>query len=113
MCRESRMCRLGRLWMTRRRTLGGIVSVAAMLCAGIGVAGAQDGLVEAVKANDIAAVRTLLGKDADVNAASPDGTTALHRAVDRDVPEIVQLLIRAGANIKATNRYGTTPLWLA
>jgi ankyrin repeat protein len=43
----------------------------------------------------------------------PDGTTALHWAVERDAIEIVQLLIRAGANVKATNRYGATPLWLA
>ena len=99
--------------MTRRRTLDGIVTVAVILCAGIGVAGAQDRLVEAIKANDVAAVRTLLDTRVDVNAAKPDGTTALHWAVDRDSPEIVQLLIRAGANVKAANRYGATPLWLA
>ena len=27
--------------------------------------------------------------------------------------EIVELLVRAGANVKAANRYGVTPLWLA
>ena len=26
---------------------------------------------------------------------------------------MVQALIRAGANVKAANRYGVTPLWLA
>ena len=66
-----------------------------------------------ITANDVAAVRALLDKHADVNAARPDGTTALHWAVDRDAPEIVQLLVRAGANVKAANRYGATPLWLA
>jgi len=48
-----------------------------------------------------------------VNATQPDGTTPLHWAVDRDRPDIVQMLIRAGANVKAANRYGATPLWLA
>jgi uncharacterized protein len=99
--------------MMRRRTFDGIVTVALILCAGIGVARAQDGLVEAIQANDVAAIRTLLDKRTDVNAAKPDGTTALHWAVDRDSPEIVQLLIRAGADVKAANRYGVTPLWLA
>ena len=75
--------------------------------------GAQDRLIDAVKANDAATVRTLLDKRVDVNAVQADGTTALHWAVDRDDTEIVQLLIRAGANVKATNRYGATPLWLA
>ena len=55
--------------MTRRRTLDGIVTVAVILCAGIGVAGAQDRLIDAITANDVAAVRALLDKHADVNAA--------------------------------------------
>jgi ankyrin repeat protein len=46
-------------------------------------------------------------------ATDPDGTTALHRAVDRDDLKEVSALLRGGANAKATNRYGITPLWLA
>ena len=61
----------------------------------------------------MARLRALIEKHVDVNAPQPDGTTALHWAVDRDQPDMVQLLIRAGANVKATNRYGATPLWLA
>jgi ankyrin repeat protein len=76
-------------------------------------AAAQVGLVDAVKAGDVARVRVLIDKRADVNAAQPDGTTPLHWAVDREQTVIVQLLIRAGANVKAANRYGATPLWLA
>jgi ankyrin repeat protein len=78
-----------------------------------GAARAQHRLIDAIKANDVAAVRGLLDTRVDVNAVQTDGTTALHWAVDRDSAEIVQLLIRAGANVKATNRYGSTPLWLA
>ena len=37
----------------------------------------------------------------DVNAAQPDGTTALHWAVVWNNDEAVKLLLRAGANVKA------------
>ncbi len=83
------------------------------MCAGARTAGAQSSLVDAIKAGDTAGVRALLDTRADVNATQQDGTAPLHWAVDRDSPEIVQMLIRAGANVKAANRYGATPLWLA
>ena len=87
--------------------------LAAVWLVGVGISSAQGRLIDAVRANDVGAVRTLLDARADVNAVQPDGTTALHWAVERDALEIVQLLIRAGANVTATNRYGATPLWLA
>ena len=40
-------------------------------------------------------------------------TTPLHRAVERDDAAEVARLIRAGADIKATNRYGVAPISLA
>ena len=33
--------------------------------------------------------------------------------MDRDDLEIAEMLIRAGANVNAANRYGVTPLYLA
>jgi uncharacterized protein len=48
--------------------------------------------------------------------ASPraaSGTTALHRAVERDDAGEVARLIRAGADVKAANRYGAAPISLA
>jgi uncharacterized protein len=42
-----------------------------------------------------------------------DGTTDLHRAAHRDDVAAVEELIRAGADVKAANRYGVTPLSLA
>jgi ankyrin repeat protein len=48
-----------------------------------------------------------------VNKVDPDGTTSLHWAVrNNDVDEAAKL-IKAGANVKAQNRYGITPLYLA
>ena len=42
-----------------------------------------------------------------------DGATALHWAVYRDDLETANLLIRAGANVRAANREGVTPLAMA
>jgi len=60
------------------------------------------------------AVRALLKQAVDVNAAQGDGMTALHWAASKDDAELAQLLIYAGANVRATTRLGgITPLWLA
>ena len=58
-------------------------------------------------------MRALLQQRVDVNTPEADGTTALHWAAHRDDLDTVDLLIRAGANVKAANRYGVTPLSLA
>jgi ankyrin repeat protein len=42
-----------------------------------------------------------------------DGTTALHRAVERDDLPAATALLKAGADANAANRYGVTPLSLA
>jgi ankyrin repeat protein len=70
-------------------------------------------LVDAVKQSNIAAVRSLLQRKADVNASGPDGATALHWAAELDNLESARVLVGAGANAKASNRYGVTPLSLA
>jgi ankyrin repeat protein len=64
-------------------------------------------------------VRTLvaIGALAAVSAAcifaQVDGTTALHWAVRNDDVAMVESLLRAGASVKAANRYGVTPLSIA
>ncbi|HUA20534.1 MAG TPA: ankyrin repeat domain-containing protein [Bryobacteraceae bacterium] len=70
-------------------------------------------LADAAMDRDIAKVRSLLKLHADVNAPQADGTTALHWAARWNNPEMADLLIRAGANVKAQNRFGATPLLLA
>ncbi len=69
-------------------------------------------LIDAVKRQDPAAVRALLPKS-QVNSPEADGFTALHWAVQRDNLAIVDLLLKAGANAKATTRYQVPPLYLA
>jgi uncharacterized protein len=70
-------------------------------------------VVDAVKDGDRAGAIALLRQHVDVNAAEPDGTTALHWAARQDDRELADLLIKAGANVKAANRYGVTALYLA
>jgi ankyrin repeat protein len=70
-------------------------------------------LVEAIKRGDTAAVRALLDKRDEVNAAEPDGTTPLHWAVHSNDARTVTMIVRAGGNVAAANRYGVTPLMLA
>jgi ankyrin repeat protein len=76
-------------------------------------AGREATVLEAVRNADHAALRALIQQRADLNAGTPDGTTALHVAVERDDIEATDLLLRAGANAKAANRYGVTPLYVA
>ncbi len=68
-------------------------------------------LVDAVKNQDKDAARALLKQQhPDVNAAEPDGTTALHWAAHWNDLEIADRLLRAGADVRAVNRYGVSPL---
>ena len=70
-------------------------------------------LADAAEKMDRASVRALLEQRVDVNTPQADGMTALHWAAYHDDLETAKLLVRAGANVKAANRYGVTPLSLA
>src|SRR5579871_1966371 len=76
-------------------------------------AGGTASIVDAVKKGDEAAVQALIQQKADVNAAEPDGTTALQWAAYSDDLKTVDLLLRSGAKVNAANDLGATPLWLA
>src|SRR5271165_6427494 len=73
---------------------------------GVAAAGGDVRLADAVMNGDTETVQTLLKLRVDVDAPQADGTTALDWAVRRDNLETADLLIHAGANVKATNRYG-------
>jgi ankyrin repeat protein len=93
---------------TSARVLTWLIVLMAAVPA-VGVAGASDA-ADAAKRKDTAALRALVGRRVDVNAPQADGTTALHWAVHWNDAEAVALLLRAGANPAATNRYGASPL---
>jgi ankyrin repeat protein len=67
-------------------------------------------VADAAQKKDLGSLRTLVQRKVDVNTAQPDGTTALHWAVVWNSDEAINLLLRAGANVKARNRYGATAL---
>jgi ankyrin repeat protein len=87
--------------------------LAALLLITATVASADPSLINAVKNQDVKAVRALLAQRPDVNAQGPDGSTALHWAAERDQLELVDLLLSAGADAKAATRYHITPLYFA
>src|ERR1700722_15478197 len=70
-------------------------------------------LADAVKHGDVATVKALLAKKADVNAAAADSSTPLDWAVDSNSLEMANLLLGAGANVNGATRYKITPLALA
>jgi ankyrin repeat protein len=71
-------------------------------------------VADAAMRGDVATVRSLLQRGADVNAPRPDGMSALHWAAERGDPELIDMLLYAGANPKAVTRIGHyTPLHVA
>ena len=55
-------------------------------------------------------VDLLLGGGADLRQANSRGATALHEAVEGDTPAIVQSLVKKGADPRARDNEGKTPL---
>lgn len=71
-------------------------------------------VARAAESRDAAAVKALLQRGADVNAAQGDGMTALHWAALNGDAAIAEMLRYAGANLRATTRLGGyLPLHLA
>jgi ankyrin repeat protein len=88
--------------------------LAAFLAAGLPAAElGPSTLVDAAKSGNKDAIRALLQKKVDVNAADADGSTALQWASYHDDVASAELLLRAGAHVNAANDLGATPLWLA
>jgi len=82
------------------------IVVALILSAVVGVRASSTDVADAAKAKDAAAVKALLKSGADVNGAQGDGMTALHWAAANGDTAMVQMLLSAGANIRATTRLG-------
>jgi ankyrin repeat protein len=101
-----------------RKFISPVGVVMALLLPGVGIAAvvksqAPISLMDAIKSGNIAGVQRNLQQHSDPNATEPDGTTALHWAVQKDRADIVQALLAAGAKVNVKNRWGVTPLALA
>ena len=79
----------------------------------VDLSSASDALVQAVRAGDQARTAALIEQGVDVNAANPDGATALHWAAHVSDLDTLRLLLQAGASANVSNVYGVTPLALA
>src|SRR5687768_8922118 len=91
-----------------------VVGLVVALSIGANAFTADAPVADAAARGDRDAVKALLQQAADVNAAQGDGMTALHWAAMNGDAELAQMLIFAGANVRATTRLGTyTPLYLA
>ena len=98
--------------MGRRHLCAGLPGI-VLLAAVVAASAADRRLADAVEGRDFGAAGALLDAGVPVDAAQPDGTTALHWAVRHDARDVAARLLRAGADPNATNRYGVTPLALA
>jgi len=98
--------------MAMRSSLGTLCLALLLSVSMVAATGAP--IANAAMKGDRDAVRALLKKGLDVNEAQGDGTTALHWAAIKGDADMAQMLIYAGANVRATTRIGAyTPLYLA
>src|SRR5262245_26706557 len=100
-CRRSNM----------RRSLF-VLFVAAMTWAvfpDVSMAAGPADLIDAVQTGNSAAAIKLLEQKINVNGTTLDGTTALHWAAHNADGDMVDRLIKAGANVNAKNEFGATP----
>jgi len=91
----------------------GLIAVPLLALLNVGAAENSVSLTDAVKSQNVTAMRALIKQRADVNAREVDGTTPLHWAAYNGDDAAVEMLLKAGANPNTTNRYGVTPLSLA
>ena len=79
----------------------------------ISLAGQTD-LFEALRADDQAAVASMLRSGADANSRNRQGATALMQAALHSSPTVLKLLLDHGADLNANNPLGATALmWAA
>jgi ankyrin repeat protein len=89
-----------------------VIAVLVVLLPAAGAA-AESRVADAMMKRDVATLRALLQKKAEVDAPQVDGSTALHWAVYHDNLQAADLLIAAGANVKLVTREGVSPLSMA
>src|ERR1700730_3495949 len=97
--------------MRVRQVIAGCATALALYltASGAGNSPVADAAMKGYKA----AMRSLLEQKADVNAPQADAATAIQWAAYRNDLDMADLLIGAGANVKAANREGAPAVSLA
>jgi ankyrin repeat protein len=89
-------------------------STPLMMAAGLGRSTFQPGLQRAVRSVGAEeAVNVLLDAGADIHATNEGDFTAIHGAAFRGLNEVIEILVKRGANINARDYRGRTPYRLA
>ena len=73
----------------------------------------SENIVEAVMKNDCKFIFRYLDMGGDLTVMDERKETLLHEASRNNHFEVVDVLIKAGLDVNAKNRYGDTPLHLA
>jgi ankyrin repeat protein len=85
-----------------------------LLVATVAIAAPPPTIVDAARSGDWSSVRSLVAANkAAVNSSDIDGTRALHWAIRAGESDIVDVLLKAGADATAKDRLDVTPLFLA
>ncbi|HEY0931628.1 MAG TPA: ankyrin repeat domain-containing protein [Gemmatimonas sp.] len=101
-------------WRASRVALGAAACIATLSLGAARENPAETPVADAVMRGDSSRVRALIKQGMDVNAAQPDGMSALHWAAQRGDAGAAQMLVYAGARVDAVTRNGNyTPLHLA
>ena len=91
---------------TTRMRLFAALAVPVMLMAAA-FAPPPSAVADAAMRGNLSAVKLLIQQGVNVNAPQGDGMTALHWAADRGDAAMVDLLLKAKADLKATDRKST------
>ena len=96
---------------SRRASAGAVLGlVLVLIIAPLQAASSVTAVVDAAKADNLAAVKRLIADHAEVNVAGADGSSALLWAAYHSDVDMVKALLAAGALVDVENHYGVTPL---
>src|ERR1043166_6117367 len=90
-----------------------LILLASLLLGKTAGAGIYEDVLDAVKADAVRTLQTLIAKGVDIDTVDPSGNTLVTVAAENGKLTAATFLATHGANLNARNRYGETALMLA